>query len=70
MIGLGAALLQTRDGATCPRDTAPDNTVLTPTVFANKRLTSVEGRYSNIKREALGIWHGLERFCHYCFAKG
>ena len=25
-IGLGATLLQTRDGITCPRHTAPDNT--------------------------------------------
>ena len=27
-MGLGAVLLQTRDGATCPRDIAPDNTIL------------------------------------------
>ena len=26
-IGLGAALLQTRDGTTCPEDIAPDNTI-------------------------------------------
>ena len=29
----------------------------------------MERRYSNIKREALGILHGLERFCHYYFAR-
>ena len=35
-IGLGAILLQTRDGTTCPKDIAPDNTVLRPIVFASK----------------------------------
>ena len=28
-----------------------------------------EKTYSNIKGEALGILHVLERFCHYCFAR-
>ena len=27
-VGLGAALLQMRDGATCQKDIAPDNTIL------------------------------------------
>ena len=39
-IGLAASLLQTRDGATCPRDIAPDNTILRPNAFASKSLTS------------------------------
>ena len=60
-IGLGAALLQTRDDTTCPKDTAPDNTVLRSITFASKSLTSVEWRYSNIEREALGILHSLEK---------
>ena len=58
-IGLGTALLQTRDGMTCPKDTAPDNIILRPIALASKSLTSAERRYSNIKREALGILHGL-----------
>ena len=58
-IGLGDALLQTRDETTCQRDTSPDNTILRPITFASKSLTSAERRYSNIKREALGILHGL-----------
>ena len=66
--GLGVALLQTRDELTCPRDIVPDNTIHRPIAFANKSLTSMEHRHSHIKREALGILHGLERFCHYCFA--
>ena len=32
-------------------------------------ICGTEWRYSSIKREALGIFHGLERFCHYCFAR-
>ena len=41
-IGLGAALLQMRDGATCPRNITPDNTILRPIMFASKSLTSAE----------------------------
>ena len=48
---------------------APDNTIICPIVFASKYLTGVECRYSNIKWEALGILHGLEKFHHYWFAR-
>ena len=68
-IGLGLVLLQTRDGATCPRDILPDNTILRPFTFARKSLNSMEQGYSNMEREALGILCGLERFHHYCFAR-
>ena len=68
-IGIGAILLQTRDGATYPVDIAPDNTILRPVAFASKSLTSPECRYTNIKREALGILHGLKTFHHYCFTR-
>ena len=47
-IGLGVALLQLRDNANCPKDTAPDNTILCPIAFASKSLTVGEWRYSNI----------------------
>ena len=67
-IALGAALLQTRDGTSCPKDSTPDNTILQPIAFASKSLTSTECRYRNIEKEALGILHGLKRFYHYCFA--
>ena len=63
-IGLGTTLLQTRDGTTCPKDTAPDNTILRPITFESKSLTSAEYRYSNTEREALGILHGFEKFHH------
>ena len=68
-IGLGATLVQTRDGTTCPEEIVPDNTILRPIAFASKNLTSAEQRYSNIKREDLGILHGLEKSHHYCFAR-
>ena len=48
---------------------APDNIILHPIAFASKSLTSVEWRYSNIKCEALGILHGLEKFHPYCFRR-
>ena len=67
-IGLGSTLLQTRKGATYPRDIAPDSTILRPITFASKSLTSTEQRYSNIKRGIVYIaW--AWKFCHYCFAR-
>ena len=68
-VGLGAALLQAGSGTSCPRDNAPDNSILRPITFASKSLSSAERRYRNIKRDALGILHRLEKFCHYCFAR-
>ena len=59
-IGLGAALLQPIDGMTCPKDTAPNNTILRPIAFASKSLSSTEQRCSNTKREELGILHDPE----------
>ena len=41
-IGLGATLLHMRDGVICPRNIAPDNTILRPIAFASKSLTSME----------------------------
>ena len=61
-IGLGAGLLQIMDEAICPKDIAPDNTILRPIPFESKSLNSVEQRYSNIKRQVLDILFGLERF--------
>ena len=68
-ISLGAAPLQLRDNTTCQTHMAPDNTILHPIAFASKSLTGTEHRYSNIKLEALGISHGLEKFHHYCFGR-
>ena len=68
-VGLGAALLQIHEGATCQKYTVPDNTILHPITFPSKSLTGMEHRYSNIEREALGILHGLQKFDHYCFVR-
>ena len=38
-------------------------------VLLVKVLTEAEHRYSNIKRVALGILHGLEKLCYYCFGR-
>ena len=51
---LWVILLQTRKGATCQQDIAPDNTILQPMAFTSKSLPSAEHRYSNIEREAFG----------------
>ena len=41
-ISLGAVLLKLRDNMNCPKDTAPDNTILCPMAFASKSLTGAE----------------------------
>ena len=66
-VGLGAALLQLHDNMACQKGVAPQNITLHPITFASKSLTGMEQRYSNIKWEALGILHGLEKIHHYCF---
>ena len=68
-IGLRAALLQFWDNTDCQKGMAPDNTILHPIAFASKSLTGAKQRYSNIKHEALGILHDLEKFHHYCFGR-
>ena len=59
-VGLGAALVQTRSDTSFPRDTAPDNSIFRPILFASKSLSGAERRYSNIEREALGILYRLK----------
>ena len=68
-VGLGASLLQMHDGTTCQKEIAPDNTIFCSIVFASKSVTGAEYRYNNMKRDALGILHGLKKFHHYCFAR-
>ena len=65
-VKLGAALLQTRSGTSCPRDEAPNNSILRPIASTSKSLSSAEERYSNIEREALSILYRLKKFHHYC----
>ena len=65
-VGLRATLLQTRMGASSPRDEGPNNNILIPIAFMNKSLLAVEWRYSKIERKVLAILDGLEKFHHYC----
>ena len=69
-VGLGAAILQTREGTSCARDEVPDNNILRLIAFMSRNLSAVERRYSDIEREVLAILHGLETWHHYCFARG
>ena len=68
-IGLGAALLQLFDNTVCQKGVASQNIALHPIAVTSKSLTGAEQRYSNIKQEALGILHGLQKFHHYCFGQ-
>ena len=55
-VGLGAGVLQTREGTRCPRDEAPDYIILRTITFASKSL-SATNRYSNIEGKELGLLH-------------
>ena len=57
-VGLGAGLLQMRDGTNCPQDIAPGNIILRLLTFANKSLSDAERRYSSLERKNHGdiIW--------------
>ena len=66
--GLGAALPQT-SSTSFLGDKAQDNSILRPIAFVNNSLSSVENRYSNTEREALGILYRLKKFHHYCFLR-
>ena len=44
-VGLGASLLQTRNGISCQRDMAQDNNILRPIKFTSKSLSSTEKIY-------------------------
>ena len=41
-VGLGTALLQTRNGTSCPRDKAPNKNILRPIALASKNLSTAE----------------------------
>ena len=68
-IGLKSCPTTNQNWSSCPRDKAPDNSIIRPTKFASKGLSSAEIGYSNIERQALGILHSFKKFCHYCFAR-
>ena len=42
----------------------------TAIAFASKSLTGTEHRYSNIRREALCIMHGLKKYISLLFSEG
>ena len=69
VIGLWAGLLQVTVGMNFGQFEVPNNVTLCPIAFASKSLSSAELQHSSLKHEALVIWHGLERFHHYSFAK-
>ena len=69
-VGLGVVLLQTRSNTSCPRDEAPDNSILRPIAFSSKSLTGAETRYSNIKEKHWVYYMVLKKIHHYCFAGG
>ena len=48
---LGAALLQTRSGTSCPRDKAPKHSILGSITFVSKSLSSVERSIATLKEK-------------------
>ena len=68
-ISLRASLLQMRDGMEFPKDIEPHDIVLKQITLTSESLASVETQYSNIKIEALDIFHSIEKFDYYFFMK-
>ena len=60
-VGQGAALLQTGNNTTCPKNEAPDNSIPRHIAFTSQSLTRASKRYSNIEGEALAILYGLDK---------
>ena len=56
-IGLGATLLQNRDGH------------IFPVAYASRKLLDREKRYSVMERECLGIVWGIQKFALYLYGK-
>ena len=56
-IGLGATLLQNRDGH------------IFPVAYASRKLLDREKRYSVMERECLGIVWGIKKFALYLYSK-
>ena len=48
-VGLGAGLLQTRNGINCGHDEVPDNVIMCSTAFASKFLSSAEWYYTIVE---------------------
>ena len=65
-VRLEACLLHARVGMWFQRDEAPDNAIIWQITFASKSLTIKNIPYSNTEWEAVGIFHGLDHFYHYC----
>ena len=68
-ISLAARMLQVSEGMNCGHNEVPDNITLCPIAFASKVLSNAELQYSNIKWEALGTLHGIEKLHHYCLVR-
>ena len=49
------------------KNTAPDNTIQKPIVFASKGPPTIKIYYNAIEREAICILHSLEQISHYYF---
>ena len=62
----GGTLLQVRDKLNCRYNKSTREKQCSSPLLCWVSLSSMEWQYSNIKREALGILHGLDKFHHYC----
>ena len=66
-VGLGAQLLQMRDGMKYGHDEVLNNVTLHSIIFASRSLSNTDRCYSSIEYEALRILHGPEMVHQCCF---
>ena len=62
-VGFGPRLPKIHDGMGDNQQDVLDNSRLRPIIFVSKRLSTAKIGYSNIDREALAIFHVLNK-CH------
>ena len=58
-----------QEGMKCWSNEVPDNVTIHQIGSANRSLSTIEWWYSNIKRDAMYVLHGLKTSHHYCFAR-
>ena len=60
-VGLGASLLQLRNGKQFSKNEHLKCSTAVSSVFTSRMLTSADTHYSNIEREVLGILYSWEK---------
>ena len=65
-VGLEAAIVHIRSSTSCCRDEVPDISILRPTAFVSKRLSSSEKKIQQHTKKCI---RHIQKFHYYCFVR-